>query len=180
MIEFSKEHSKAWIELMAAYQEFRAKVFYWAHENDDVKYRDLYMELSPSVKKRDLHKRLLITDFLRSTDMWDEKAILLASGELTELALREEDEAAAYSRMALKKIKHCPERMNIADQVFMLASAEAGQERPDCVIFYNGCMLLHDLGCKEQLEQFIQEYKRLICLASGLDEADLCKLAELT
>ena len=32
MIEFSKDHSSAWMEMMSAYQVFRAKLFDWAHE----------------------------------------------------------------------------------------------------------------------------------------------------
>ncbi len=180
MIEFSKEHSNAWLELMTAYQEFRAKVFYWAKENNDVKFHDLYIELSSPIIERDLHKRLLIMDFLRNTDMWDEKAIVLVYKELTKIALQEQEEVAGYAQMVLKKIKHRPERIDIADKVFMLASVEAKQKKPDCMLFHNGCMLLHDLGCKQQLEQFIQEYKHLIYLASGLDEMDLCKLVECT
>ena len=30
MIEFSKDHSSAWMEMMSAYQVFRAKLFDWA------------------------------------------------------------------------------------------------------------------------------------------------------
>lgn len=180
MIEFNKEHSNAWLELMAAYQEFRNKVFYWTKENDDVKLHDLYIELSPPIIERDLHKRLLTLNFLRSTDMWDEKAILLVCEALTKIALQEQDEVAAYARMVLKKIKRHPKRMEIAENISMTAIEEAKQEKPDCMIFHNGCMLLHDLGCKEQLEQFIQKYKHLIYLASGLDETDLRELSEST
>ena len=124
MIEFSTEHSEEWLELMTAYQEFRFKLFSWAKENDDVKFHDLHMELNVPVIERDLHKRLLIVNFLRNTDMWDEKAILLVWEDLTEIALREEDETAACAQMVLKKVKHCPERMNIADKVFILAPLE--------------------------------------------------------
>ena len=63
MIEFSKEHSKAWLELMSAYQDYRDKIFNWAKENTDVKYHDLYIELSLPLLERDLHKRLLIIQF---------------------------------------------------------------------------------------------------------------------
>ncbi len=177
---WSKEHSNAWLELMDAYEEFTAKVFRWAHENNDVKYHDLYMELGIPIIERDLHKRLRIMNLLRNTDMWDEKAILLVRGELTKIALQEEDEVAACARMALKKMKHCPERTDVADKVFIIASTEAKKEKPDCIIFHNGCMLLHDLGCKEQLERFIPQYRHLIYLASGLDETDLKKLVEFT
>ncbi len=180
MIEFSKEHSDTWLELMATYQEFRTKVFYWAKENDDVKFHDLYMELSLPIIERDLHKRLLIMNFLQSTDMWDEKAILLVYEVLTEIALQEQDEVSAYARIVLKKIKHRPERVDIAKNISVIAREEAKQENPDCIIFHNGCMLLHDLGCKEQLEQFIEKYKHLIYLASGLDETDLLELLEST
>lgn len=178
MIEFSKEHSKAWLELMAVYQDYKVKIFNWAKENTDVKYHDLYIELNPPLLKRDLHKRLLIMDFLRNTDMWDENAILSVFEELTKIALQEQEEVAAYARMTLKKIKHCSERIKIAEQVLMLAAAEEKQEQPDCDIFHNGCMLLFDLGCKEHLRQFIGKYRDFIYSASGLDEADLNELVE--
>jgi len=178
MIDFDKEHSEAWLELMAAYQDYRVRIFNWAKEKDEIKYRDLHMELSTPLVERDLHKRLLILNFLRSTDMWDEKAIVSVSEELTRIALQEQEEAAAYARMALKKIKRHPERMSIADQVLLLAEAEAKQENPDCEVFHNGCMLLFDLGCKEHLRRFIDAYKDFIYSASGLDEADLNELAE--
>ncbi len=173
MIEFSKEHSKAWLELMSAYQDYRVKIFNWAKENTDVKYHDLYIELSLPLLKRDLHKRLLIMDFLRSTDMWDENTILSVFEELTKLALQEQEEVAAYARITLKKIKHCTERIKIAEQVLRLAAAEEEQEKPDCDIFHNGCMLLFDLGCKEHLMQFIDKYKGFIYSALGLDETDV-------
>lgn len=180
MIEFSKEHSVAWLELMNVYQEFRAKIFHWAKENDDVKFHDLYIELSTPVFERDLHKRLLVMDFLRNTDMWDKKAILSVCGELTTIALQEQDEVAAYAREILKKLKHCTERIDIANKVFILASVEAKKEVPDYTLFHNGCMLLHDLGCKEKLEQFVREYKELIYLAFGLNDTDLRELIERT
>lgn len=180
MKECSKQHSKAWLELMGAYQEFRTKLFYWVQESDDVKHHDLSMELGIPIITRDLQQRLLVMNFLSSTDMWDEKAILLVYEELTKIALQEQDEIAAYARMALKKIKHQTERIHIADKVFQLATIEKKQEEPDCVLFQNGCMLLHDLGCKEQLKHYIYEYKDDITLASGLDETDLNELVELT
>ena len=37
--------------------------------------------------------------------MWDEKALLLVQKELTAIALQEQDEIAAFARMALSKIK---------------------------------------------------------------------------
>ncbi len=178
MIDFSKEHSKAWLELMTAYQDYRAKIFNWAKENDDVKYHDLYIELSTPMVKRDLHKRLLIMNFLSNTDMWDEKSIISVCEELTKIALQEQEEVAAYARMTLKKIKHRSERINIAEQVLMLAAAEEKQEKTDYDIFHNGCMLLFALGCKEHLKQFIDKYKSFIYSASGLDEADLNELVE--
>ena len=55
MIEFGKEHSKAWLELMSAYQDYRVKIFNWAKENT--------IELSLPLLERDLHKRLLIIQF---------------------------------------------------------------------------------------------------------------------
>ncbi len=178
MIRFSEKHSKAWLELMEAYQEYRAKLFNWVKENEDIKYHDLYMELSIPLLERDLHKRLLIMDFLRNTDMWDQKAIISVCEELTWIALQEQDEIAAYAREALKKIKYCPERMNIADKVFALLAIEEEQEKSDCVVFYNGCMLLYDLGCKEHLKRFIDQYKDFVYMASGLDETDLNQMVE--
>lgn len=60
----------------------------------------------------------------------------------------------------------------------MMAAVEEKQEKPDCDIFHNGCMLLFDLGCKEHLKQFIDKYRGLIYSASGLDEEDLNELVE--
>lgn len=178
MEECNEQHSKQWLELMGAYQKFRTKLFHWAQESDAVKHRDLHMELSIPILQRELHQRLVLLNLLSGTEMWDEKAIELVFGELTEIALQEQDEIAAYARMALKKIKHQPERIQIAETVFLLAAAEENQAKPDCVLFHNGCMLLHDLGCKEQLERFISEYKDLITLASGLEETDFNELVE--
>lgn len=62
MIEFDKDHSSTWIEMMSAYQVFRAKLFDWVNEPDQVKQKDLLMELG-SWKNRDLHRRLLVVDF---------------------------------------------------------------------------------------------------------------------
>ena len=78
-----------------------------------------------------------------------------------------------------EKIKHRPERINIADQVFILTAVEEKNEKPDDDIFYKGCMLLFGLGWKEQLKRFIGEYKDLVDSASDLDEIDLDKLVEL-
>ena len=103
MIEFSKDHSSAWMEMMSAYQIFRAKLFDWAHEPDQKKQKDLLLELD-SWENRDIHRRMLVVDLLRSTEMWDEKALLLVLKEPTAIALQEQDEIAAYARMALSKI----------------------------------------------------------------------------
>ena len=37
MIEFSKDHTPACVELMSAYQAFRTKLLDWSHEPDQVK-----------------------------------------------------------------------------------------------------------------------------------------------
>ena len=74
MIEFSKDHGRAWMEMMSAYQIFRAKLFDWAHELDQIKQKDLLLELD-SWENRELHRRMLVVDLLRSTEMWDEKAL---------------------------------------------------------------------------------------------------------
>ena len=142
MIEFDKDHSSTWIEMMSAYQVFRAKLFDWANEPDQVKQKDLLMELG-SWKNRDLHRRMLVVDLLRSTEMWDEKALLLVLKELTAIALQEQDEIAAYARMALSKIKDPSERLTIADEVLRLAAVEEEKAEPDPVVFHNGCLLLY-------------------------------------
>lgn len=174
-ITFSEEHSEAWIELMTAYQEFRGKIFNWAKEKDSIKYQDLFIELGAPVnsKERDLSRRLLVTDLLRDTAMWDEKAILLASRELTEIALKEQLEVACYARMALKKIKQRSERLAIADQVFALAEAEEKEETPDNDVFYCGCMLLYELECIDHFSLFIERYSDPIYMSCGLDKNDL-------
>ncbi len=41
MIEFGKDHSSAWMEMMSAYQVFRVKLLDWAHEADQIKQTDL-------------------------------------------------------------------------------------------------------------------------------------------
>ena len=141
MIEFSKDHSSAWMEMMSAYQVFRAKLFDWAHEPDQKKQKDLLLELD-SWENRDIHRRMLVVNLLRSTEMWDEKALLLVLKELTAIALQEQDEIAAYARMALSKIKDQSERLTIADEVLRLAAVEGEKPEPDPVIFHNGCLLL--------------------------------------
>lgn len=62
MIEFSKEHSQSWLELMASYQHFREKIFDWIKESDDIKHHDLSIELSTPILERDLHKCLLVIE----------------------------------------------------------------------------------------------------------------------
>lgn len=162
MIEFSKEHSKEWLELMVAYQNYRIKLFNWTKENIDVKYRDLFMELNQPLFERNLHKRLLIMDFLRNTDMWDENVILSIFKELIKISLQEQEVIASYARMTLKKIAHCSKQIEIVEQVFMLAEKEEKKEKPDYDIFHNAYILLFDLGYSEQLEQFIDKYKDFI------------------
>lgn len=105
--------------------------------------------------------------------MWDTGAIMLIQEELTEVALTEQSEVAAWARMALEKIKSKPERLAIADKVAAIAVNEANKEEPDYDVFHNGCMLLRDLQCKEHFIKFVEEYKSLIYLAYGLDEKDL-------
>ena len=60
MIEFGKDHSPAWLELMSAYQIFRARLFDWSREPDQVKQRDLLLELG-SWENRDLNRRTLLS-----------------------------------------------------------------------------------------------------------------------
>ena len=175
MIEFDKDHSSTWIEMMSAYQVFRAKLFDWANEPDQVKQKDLLMELG-SWENRDLHRRMLVVDFLRSTEMWDKKAIILLKKELTAIALQEQDEVAACARMALLKLKCQPERLAIADEVLRMAMVEEEKAEPDPVVFHNGCLLLYDLQCESQFLQYIARYGNLIEQAYGLDEKDLADM----
>ena len=86
MIEFGKDHSPAWLELMSAYQIFRARLFDWSREPDQVKQRDLLLELG-SWENRDLNRRTLVADLLRSAEMWDEKALRLVPVSYTHLTL---------------------------------------------------------------------------------------------
>ena len=175
MIAFDKEHSSAWMEMMSAYQIFRAKLFDWAHEPDQVKQKDLLLEFG-SWKNRELPRRMLVVDLLRSTEMWDEKALLLAQKELTAVALYEQDEVAAYARMALSKLKGRPERLAIADEVLHLAVVEEEKAEPDPVVFHNGCLLLYDLHCEAEFSQYADRYGTLIEQAYGLDEKDLADM----
>lgn len=175
MLEFSNEHSSAWLELMESYQIFREKLFDWAHESDQIKRQDLLLEFD-GWENRDIFRRLLVTDFLRSTEMWDKKAILLVWKELTAVALYEQEEIAAYARLALAKIKSCPERFDITDEIFRLAEAEEKQEKPDLDMFHNGCCLLYDLECEERFAYFASRYGVLIEQAYGLDEKDLADM----
>ena len=98
MIEFGKDHSPAWLELMSAYQIFRARLFDWSREPDQVKQRDLLLELG-SWENRDLNRRTLVADLLRSAEMWDEKALLLVQKELTAIALQ----AVSYTHLDVYK-----------------------------------------------------------------------------
>ena len=175
MIEFSKDHSSAWVEMMSAYQVFRAKLFDWAHEPDQIKQKDLLLELD-SWQNRDLHRRMLVVDLLHSTDMWDEKALLLVLKELTAIALLEQDEIAAYARMALSKLKDQSERLTIADEVLRLVAEEEGKAEPDPVVFHNGCLLLYDLHCEAEFSQYAGRYGTLIEQAYGLDEKGLADM----
>ena len=175
MIAFDKEHSSAWMEMMSAYQIFRTKLFDWAHEPDQVKQKDLLLEFG-SWKNRELPRRMLVVDLLRSTEMWDEKALLLVQKELTAVALYEQDEVAAYARMALSKLKGRPERLAIADEVLHLAVVEEEKAEPDPVVFHNGCLLLYDLQCEEQFSWYADRYGTLIEQAYGLDKKDLAEM----
>jgi len=175
MIEFDKNHSTAWMEMMSAYQIFREKLFDWTHESDQVKQKDLLQELD-SWESRDLHRRMLVVDFLRSIEMWDKKSLLLVQKELIAIALYEQDEVAAYARMALSKFKNQPERLAIADEVLHLAAIETEKANPDPVVFHNGCLLLYDLRCEAEFSQYTDCYGNLIEQAYGLDKKDLADM----
>ena len=105
MIEFGKDHSPAWLELMSAYQIFRARLFDWSREPDQVKQRDLLLELG-SWENRDLNRRTLVADLLRSAEMWDEKALLLVQKELTAIPLQEQEVIAAFVLLQLSTELH--------------------------------------------------------------------------
>ena len=175
MIEFSKDHSSAWMEMMSAYQVFREKLFDWTHEPDQKKQKDLLLELD-SWENRDIHRRMLVVDLLRSTEMWDEKALLLVLKELTAIALQEQEVIAAFVRMALSKLKGRSERLAIADEVLRLVAEEEGKAEPDPVVFHNGCLLLYDLHCEAEFSQYADRYGTLIEQAYGLDEKDLADM----
>ena len=119
---------------------------------------------------------MLVVDLLHSTEMWDEKALLLVLKELTAIALLEQDEIAAYARMALSKLKDQSERLTIADEVLRLAVVEEEKAEPDPVIFHNGCLLLYDLHCEAEFSQYADRYGTLIEQAYGLDEKDLADM----
>ena len=119
MIEFGKDHSPAWMEMMSAYQIFGQSCLIGAMKPDQVKQRDLLLELG-SWENRDIYRRMLVADLLRSAEMWDEKALLLVQKELTAIALQEQEVIAAFVRMALSKIKGRSERLAIADEVLRL------------------------------------------------------------
>ena len=58
MIAFQEEHSSSWLELMEYYQQYRAAVFRWVNEAEDVRRKDLLMELTPLFsKERSLSRR---------------------------------------------------------------------------------------------------------------------------
>ena len=175
MIEFGKDHSPAWLELMSAYQIFRARLFDWSREPDQVKQRDLLLELG-SWENRDLNRRTLVADLLRSAEMWDEKALLLVQKELTAIALQEQEVIAAFVRMALSKLKGRSERLAIADEVLRLVAEEEGKAEPDPVVFHNGCLLLYDLHCEAEFSQYADRYGTLIEQAYGLDEKGLADM----
>ena len=175
MIEFSKDHSQAWIEMMSAYQVFREKLFDWSHEPDHKKQKDLLLELD-TWESRNIHKRMLVVDFLRSTEMWDKKAILLVLKELTGIAIHEHEEIAAYTRMALSKLKDQSERRAIAEEVLRLVAIEERKAEPDPVVFHNGCLILHDMHCKTEFSHYVDRYANLIEQAYGLDGKDLADM----
>ena len=108
--------------------------------------------------------------------MWDEKALLLVLKEPTAIALQEQDEIAAYARMALSKIKDPSERLTITDEVLRLSVVEGEKAEPDPVIFHNGCLLLYDLHCEAELSQYAARYANLIEQAYGLDGKDLAEM----
>ena len=174
MIEFSQGHSVSWLELMQSYQQYRTAIYNWSKEENAVKYKDISMELVPVFSQdRNLHRRLLVTDFLQSTDMWDENAISLVWRELTQVALKEQEEVAAWADMALQKLKNHPTILCVADEIFHLDENELKKEEPDFLVFSNGCILLWRLKCKDIFSRFCQRYKEQIFIASGFDEKDL-------
>ena len=155
--------------------DFWAKLFDWAHEPDQIKQKDLLLELD-SWENRELHRRMLVVDLLRSTEMWDKKALLLVQKELTAIALQEQEVIAAFVRMALSKLKGRSERLAIADEVLRLVAEEEGKAEPDPVVFHNGCLLLYDLHCEAEFSQYADRYANLIEQAYGLDGKDLADM----
>jgi len=179
MIAFQEEHSLSWSELMEYYQRYRAAVFRWVNETEEVRCKDLLMELTPLFsKERSLSRRLLVTDFLHSTDMWDEKTIAFVWKELTQIALAEQEEVAGWAAQALLKIKSSSIRACIIEEIFSLAKQELERDKPDFVLFGMGCTLLWRLGCKESFERFCTLYKNQIYLGIGFDETDFKEMAQ--
>ena len=179
MTAFCEGHSASWLELMQAYQQYRIAVFNWVKEADAVRCKDLMTELTPLFgNERSLERRLLVTNFLRSTDMWDEKTIALVWKELTQVALLEQEEVAGWAAEALLKLKSTQERFCIADEVMFLAEKELQKPEPDYLLFGLGCTLLMRLGCTERFEKFCTRYKDQIYLGIGFDETDLKEMAE--
>ena len=174
MVSFGGGHSGSWLELMRAYQQYREAVFGWLKEDEAVRRGDLLAELTSLFGSgRDLQRRLLVTDFLRGAEMWDEGTIALVWRELTQAAWAEQEEVAAWAGEALLKIRDLPGRCRIADEVFVLAERELRKAEPDYVAFGMGCTLLMRLGMAEYFEKFCAQYGEQIYLGNGLDEADL-------
>ena len=90
--------------------------------------------------------------------------------------LQEQDEIAAYARMALSKLKDQSERCTIADEVLRLVAVEKEKAKPDPVVFHNGCLLLYDLHCEAEFSQYADRYANLIEQAYGLDGKDLADM----
>lgn len=179
MISFEEDHSPSWLELMQHYQQYREAVSRWVNEAEETRRKDLLMELTPLFsKERSLSRRLLVTDFLHSTDMWDEKTIALVWKELTQIALAEQEEAAAWAAQALLKIKSLSIRACMIEEIFALAQQELEKDKPDFVLFGMGCTLLWRLGRKESFERFCALYKNEIYFGIGLDETDFKEMAQ--
>ena len=179
MTKFHKDHSLSWLKLMECYQQYRIAVFQWVKEKEDIRRKDLLMELTPLFgKERNLNRRLLVTDFLHSTDMWDEKTIALVWKELTQIALAEQEEVAGWAVQALLKIKSLSIRECIIEETFALAQQELEKDKPDFVLFGMGCTLLWHLGSKESFERFCTLYKNQIYLGIGLDDTDFKEMMQ--
>ncbi|MUU10459.1 MAG: hypothetical protein EP146_03320 [Oscillibacter sp.] len=113
--------------------DFRARLFDWSREPDQVKQRDLLLELGSWENRISTEERWWRI-FYAAPRCGMKKPLLLVQKELTAIALQEQEVIAAFVRMALSKLKGRSERLAIADEVLRLVAEEEGKRsRPCCI-----------------------------------------------